>query len=182
MTPKNIIIILLIIVLGGGGYYYFYMRGDDAPEPAQEAAVEEVVEEAIEVPEAISAPADVAAIPADAVVNEAGIGIRIIQEGDGENYPTLDDDITIHYTGWTTDGEMFDSSRLRGEPSTFPLGRLIEGWKLSVPSLSKGTRALIWIPGDLGYDLRLDRPDAPKGMLVFDIELFDFVPSTPEQE
>lgn len=162
MTSKNIFILLAIIILGGAGYYFFFMKAEDVLEP-------------------IPAPANVAAIPADALINEAGIGIRILQEGDGVNFPTLDDDITIHYTGWKTDGEMFDSSRLRGEPNTFALGGLIEGWKLSVPSLSKGTRALIWIPGDLGYDLRLDRPDAPKGMLVFDIELFDFAPTVEEE-
>lgn len=177
MTSKNLAIILAIVILGGVGYYYFFIRGEKTPPPVEETIEKTVVEE-----KTIPAPVDVAAIPPDAVINEAGIGIRILKEGDGVNFPTLDDDITIHYTGWTTDGKMFDSSRLRGEPSTFPLGRLIDGWKLSVPSLSKGTRALIWIPGDLAYDNRPDRPDAPKGMLVFDIELFDFTPSVKNEE
>ena len=161
MPSRNLMLLLAVAIIAVG-VIYFFVPGEEAPQPE---------------PEPIPAPADVAAIPPDATVNEAGIGIRIIQEGDGVNFPALSDDVTIHYTGWTTDGEMFDSSRLRGEPSTFPLGELIEGWKLSVPSLSKGGRALIWIPGELAYDRPDARPDAPRGMLVFDIELFDFAPT-----
>lgn len=133
-------------------------------------------EDVVAIEETIPAPADVAAIPADATMTEGGVAIRFIQEGDRVGFPTLGDEITIHYTGWQTDGTMFDSSRLRGEPNTFSLGGLIPGWKLSVPLMSKGSRALIWIPGDLAYDNRPDRPDAPKGMLVFDIELIDIIP------
>lgn len=138
----------------------------EAPPPEEDVVVVE---------ETIPAPADVGAIPADATMTEGGVAMRFIQEGDGVNFPTLGDEITIHYTGWQTDGVMFDSSRTRGEPDTFPLGGLIPGWKLSVPLMSKGSRALIWIPGDLAYD-NSPRPDAPRGMLVFDIELIDIIP------
>jgi peptidylprolyl isomerase len=142
--------------------------------------VEDVVEGVEEVPPLqieIPAPADVAAIPADAFMTPDGIGIRVLEEGDGENFPTTADDVTIWYTGWTTDGQMFDSSYPRGEADTFPLGRLIAGWQKSVPYMSKGEKSLIWIPGELAYDNRPDRPNAPKGMLVFEIHLIDFAPS-----
>ena len=170
MNQSQTILGVLIAVLILAVAYFFYFR----PVPEEQAPPPAVEEEVME--ETIPAPEDVAAIPADATITEDGIGIRFLQQGDGENFPTLEDEITIHYTGWQTDGSMFDSSRLRGEPSTFQLGGLIPGWKLSVPSMSKGSRALIWIPGDLAYDNRPDRPDAPKGMLVFDIELIDIIP------
>ena len=155
MDQNKTILGVLIAVLILATAYFFYFRS--APEAT------------------IPAPEDVAAIPAGATITKDGIGIRFLQQGDGENFPTLADEITIHYTGWQTDGVMFDSSRLRGEPSTFPLGGLIAGWELSVPLMSRGSRALIWIPGDLAYDNRPDRPDAPKGMLVVDIELIDII-------
>lgn len=129
----------------------------------------------------IQAPKNVYGIPADATVLPSGVAILSLAKGDGKNFPSLTDDVTIHYTGWQTDGKMFDSSRLRGKPSTFPLGRLIAGWQKALPHMSKGEIIQIWIPGDLAYDLRTDRPTAPKGMLVFEIELFDFTP-TPAPE
>ncbi len=131
----------------------------------------------------IQAPKNVYGIPANATVLPSGVAILTLAKGDGKESPTLTDDVTIHYTGWQTDGKMFDSSRLRGKPSTFPLGRLIAGWQKAVPHMTKGEILQIWIPGDLAYDLRTDRPTAPKGMLVFEIELFDFVPSeAPESK
>jgi len=181
MGNQKLIIAGLVVVAAGAGYY-FYSNQQPAEEPA---AVEEVVVDATE-PEAVEieipAPADVAAIPADATLTPEGVGIRVLTPGDGENFPTLQDDVVVWYTGWTTDGAMFDSSHTRGAPDTFPLGRLIAGWQSAVPYLSKGEKALIWIPGDLAYDLRPDRPTAPKGMLVFEIELVDFMPSAPEGE
>ena len=141
------------------------------PAPEEEVPAEDITEE--EPPmtnNTIDAPADVAAIPADATVSAEGIGIRIVTAGDGKNFPTLDHDVTVHYTGWTTDGEMFDSSVVRGEAATFPLSRLIPGWQMAIPTMSKGEKALIWIPVELAYN---NRPGAPAGMLVFEIELID---------
>lgn len=170
-------VVVALVVLGGAYYYY------SAEEP--EEIVEEVIEEAGSpdaVEPGIPAPADVAAMPDDVTMTEEGVGIRVLTEGDGVNFPTLADDVTIHYTGWTTDGEMFDSSVPGGEPATFPLGRLIAGWKSGMPHMSKGEKALLWIPGPLAYDYPGARPDAPKGMLVFEIELFDFAPSADTGE
>lgn len=175
-----------VIALAAFGYS-FYRLNKDLEETFQEVQqkMEEIDKEQAEqetqestAPEApevdVTPPADVAHIPEDATMTPSGVAIRFIKEGDGENYPMLSDDITIHYTGWTTDGEMFDSSRVRGEPATFPLGRLIQGWQKALPLMSKGSRALIWIPGPLAYDYPGAREGTPKGMLVFDIELIDF--------
>ena len=168
--------VVLLAALGGGYYYYTTMGA----EPVVEETIENVVEDAAVAPEveaSIPAPADVAVMPGDVTMTAEGVGIRVLSTGDGENFPTLTDDVTIHYTGWTTDGEMFDSSVARGETNTFPLGVLIAGWKSAVVHMSKGEKALLWIPGPLAYDYEGAREDAPKGMLVFEIELFDFAPT-----
>ena len=111
-----------------------------------------------------------------------GIGILTLQAGDGVNYPNLENIVVVHYSGWTTDGRMFDSSRLREATASFPLGLLITGWQLAIPELSKGESARIWIPGHMAYDNREDRPFAPKGMLVFDVELIDIEIRPVEEE
>lgn len=119
---------------------------------------------------AIPAPPDVASAPAEATVTESGLAYIVLEKGPEDGIrPTLDDDVTVHYTGWTTDGVMFDSS-VPGDPVTFPLGRLIEGWQEGIQLMHPGDRFRFWIPGALAYD-NSPRPDAPRGTLVFDVEL-----------
>jgi peptidylprolyl isomerase len=129
--------------------------------------------EIVDVLDPLPAPQDVAEIPKAAVVTSQGIGIMLLRAGDQTNFPELDSTIVVHYSGWTSDGRMFDSTRLREAPASFLLNRLITGWQLAIPKLSKGEIARIWIPGALAYDNREDRPFSPKGMLVFDVELID---------
>ncbi len=127
-------------------------------------------------PEPIPAPDDVAAPPDDATTTESGLAYRVIQAGTGEEHPGETDRVTVHYTGWTTDGEMFDSSRTRGRPATFPLNRVIAGWTEGVQLMVVGEQTRFWIPQDLAYG---GRPGAPAGMLVFDVELVSFE-ATPQ--
>jgi len=72
----------------------------------------------------------------------------------------------VHYTGWTTDGKMFDSSVGRGQPATFPLNQVIRGWTEGLSLMVEGEKRRLWIPQKLAYGGR-----EPKGMLVFDVEL-----------
>lgn len=128
--------------------------------------------EVVDIVDPLPAPDDVQGIPADATVTESGVGYKVLVASEGA-HPTLDDDIEVHYSGWQTDGHMFGSTRLQERTATFPLGVLIQGWQDAIPLMQVGGQARIWIPGDLAYDKREDRPFAPKGMLVFDVELVD---------
>lgn len=148
---------------------------DNGQQAAQEsertrAADEPAREESPERQDAMPAPDDVASPPADATVTESGLAYIILEDSGGTAQPQIDDVVTVHYTGWTTDGRMFDSSVVRGEPATFPLNQLIPGWQEAIPLMSVGDRFRFWIPGRLAYD-NSTRPGAPKGTLVFDIEL-----------
>lgn len=126
--------------------------------------------------DALPAPDNVAAAPVDARQTDSGIAYVALTEQEGGEHPAVSDTVTVHYTGWTTDGTMFDSSVLRGEPASFPLARLIQGWQQAIPLMTPGDKYRFWIPGELAYD-NSPRPGAPKGMLVFDIELLDFEPA-----
>src|SRR5438552_1319674 len=79
-------------------------------------------------PSTLPAPPDVAAPPADAVKTPSGLATKVIKKGTGTDKPAKDDLVTVHYTGWTTDGKMFDSSVLRNKPSTFRVGGVIAGF------------------------------------------------------
>lgn len=122
------------------------------------------------------APADVGAPPAAAVHLADGLAYQVQHPGTGSAHPGLDSVITVNYTGWTTAGRKFDSTINpdgSASPATFPLNKLIKGWQEVLPLMTAGERVRVWIPGQLAYD-NLNRPGAPKGMLVFDIELLSF--------
>lgn len=117
-------------------------------------------------------PVDVAAVPSNAQVEASGLASRVLQAGQGSVHPSATSEVEVHYTGWTTDGQMFDSSVTRGRSSTFPLNRVIQGWTEGVQLMVEGESRRFWIPATLAYD---GRP-GPQGTLVFDIELIRIVP------
>lgn len=122
-------------------------------------------------PKPPAVPEDVKAPPATAKKTPSGLAYRLIKKGAGTQSPKDTDSVTVNYSGWTTDGKMFDSSVVRGEPATFPLKGVIKGWTEGVQLMHVGDTMRFWIPGDLAYGDKPKRPGAPAGMLVFDIEL-----------
>ena len=118
-------------------------------------------------PSAIPAPADVDAVPADATKTASGLASKVLTPGTGTRHPRPNSEVLVHYTGWTTDGEMFDSSVARGEPIAFPLDQVIPGWTEGVQMMVEGEKRRFWIPAKLAYEgMR-----GPQGTLVFDVEL-----------
>ncbi len=115
-------------------------------------------------------PADVAAPPEDAKKTEKGVPYKVLKAGKGGPKPKASDTVKVHYTGWTTDGRMFDSSAIRNEPAEFPLGGVIAGWTDGLQVMSVGDKVRFWIPEDLAYK---GAPGKPQGMLVFDVELLE---------
>jgi FKBP-type peptidyl-prolyl cis-trans isomerase len=127
--------------------------------------------ELIEIVRPQVAPPDVAAPPASATTSESGLAWIVLQSGTGGDHPTPRSHVTVHYTGWTTDGTMIDSSVLRGQPATFPLTGVIRGWTEGVQLMTRGEKRRFWVPAALAYGRDKSKP---QGMLVFDIELIDF--------
>ena len=121
-------------------------------------------------PSSVPAPPDVAAVPADAVKTATGLASRVIKPGTGTIHPTAASTVKVHYSGWLTNGELFDSSVVRGEAIEFPLTRVIPGWTEGLQLMVIGEKRRFWIPQSLAYD---GQPGSPAGMLVFDVELLD---------
>lgn len=112
-------------------------------------------------------PPDVATPPADANRVPSGLYYKVLDPGVGARKPLETERVTVHYTGWTTEGKMFDSSVMRGTPTTFRLDEVIKGWTEGVGMMVEGEKTRLWIPESLAYA----QGGGPKGMLVFDIEL-----------
>jgi len=117
------------------------------------------------------APADVAQPPSDARVTSSGLAYRTLRAGTGSKHPTRRSHVNVHYTGWTTDGKMFDSSLLRRESAGIRLNEVIRGWTEGIQLMVQGEKTRFWVPEKLAY---CGEAGKPAGMLVFDVELLSF--------
>jgi peptidylprolyl isomerase len=119
-------------------------------------------------PTPINPPADVKGPPADARRTSTGISYKVLRPGTGTRHPSAQDRVTVHYSGWTTNGKLFDSSIAKGEPMTIGMTDVIRGWTEGLQLMVEGERTRFWIPQDLAYK---GEPGGPRGMLVFDVDL-----------
>jgi FKBP-type peptidyl-prolyl cis-trans isomerase len=115
-----------------------------------------------------STPADVAAPPSDATKTSSGLAYEILAPGTGTVHPRKRDKVLVNYSGWTTDGKMFDSSIVKGEPLELSLEQVIPGWVEGIQLMTEGEKVRFWIPQKLAYK---GQEGMPAGMLVFDVEL-----------
>jgi len=113
------------------------------------------------------------AIPTGPQTLPSGLQYQVDQPGTGEQ-PRAGQTVSVHYTGWLTNGTKFDSSRDRNKPFEFPLGqgRVIRGWDEGVALMKIGEKATFVIPPSLGYGQRgAGGVIPPNATLVFAVEL-----------
>ena len=139
--------------------------------PAGPAVFDVELIEVVKMPDPMPVPEDVDAPPADAKRTSSGLAYKILKRGKGKDRPNAASTVEVHYSGWTPDGKLFDSSVQRGKAISFPLSGVIAGWTEGVQLMVVGDRARFWIPSALAYGDTPSRPGAPAGPLVFDIEL-----------
>ena len=109
------------------------------------------------------------------VKTQSGLQYVVLKKGDGKGSPKYGQPVTVHYTGTLLDGRMFDSSVHRGQPATFQIGQVIEGWNEALLTMTKGEKRTLIIPPELGYGVH-GYPGIipPNSYLIFDVELLDF--------
>ncbi len=107
---------------------------------------------------------------------DSGLKYYDIVIGEGPTPPASTSTVSVHYTGYLTDGSKFDSSVDRGQPAEFPLNRVIGGWTEGVGSMTVGSKRKLIIPYALAYGAQ-GRPGSipPKATLIFDVELLRVV-------
>jgi len=176
MNPtRTLVVSLLALCLGASACSENTSSDAAKAAEAEKAAAQAAQEKSADMkPSEIPAPADVAAPPEDAERTASGLASKVLTPGTGTERPGAEDTVLVHYTGWTTDGKMFDSSVTRGQPARFPLNRVIAGWTEGLQLMVKGEKRRLWIPEALAYK---GAPGRPAGMLVFDVELIDVTPA-----
>jgi FKBP-type peptidyl-prolyl cis-trans isomerase FklB len=108
-------------------------------------------------------------------VTDSGLQYEIITEGNGA-LPTAESVVSTHYHGTLTDGTVFDSSVERGEPTEFPVNRVIAGWTEALQIMPQGSKWRLYVPQELAYGSQgAGAKIAPFSALIFDIELLDIV-------
>ena len=108
----------------------------------------------------------------DVFETDSGLQYRVLEEGDGQR-PTATDRVRVHYEGSLLSDEVFDSSYERGEPITFPLNQVIDGWTEGVQLMSVGSKYQFFIPSELAYG-NTPPPGStipPGAVLIFEVEL-----------
>jgi peptidylprolyl isomerase len=99
-----------------------------------------------------------------------GLKIRDLKEGTGP-VATDESQVEVYYTGWLTDGTVFDSSAQRRETITFGLNGVIEGWKKGIPGMKVGGVRKLVVPAALGYGARAQGKIPPNSTLIFEVQL-----------
>ena len=104
---------------------------------------------------------------------KTGLRYRILRDSDGER-PTSASTVTVNYRGWLNNGKVFDSSYERGEPTSFPLNNVIDGWTEGMQLVGEGGMIELWVPSRLAYGERGSPGSIPAhANLHFIVELVD---------
>lgn len=105
-------------------------------------------------------------------VTESGLQYEILVEGKGPK-PTPESKVKTHYHGTLLDGTVFDSSVDRGEPISFPVGGVIQGWQEALQLMPVGSKWRLFIPSNLAYGPQGSGSIAPNSTLIFEVELIE---------
>jgi FKBP-type peptidyl-prolyl cis-trans isomerase len=107
---------------------------------------------------------------------ESGLQYEILTSSDNNASPLADDEVEVHYHGTLINGEVFDSSVDRGEPSKFKVNQVISGWTEALQLMTVGDKWKLFIPSDLAYGETGNNSIGPNETLIFEVELIGITP------
>ena len=116
------------------------------------------------------------------ITTESGLQYKVVKKGTGQ-LPTDEDVVKVNYKGTLIDGTKFDSSYDRNQPfETKVAGRIIKGWKEALKLMPVGSKYIFYVPTELAYgqNVRPGGPIEPNVPLIFEMELLEIVPQTPD--
>jgi FKBP-type peptidyl-prolyl cis-trans isomerase len=142
--------------------------GDDPTKP-QGTLVFDL--ELISLKRAPATPADVAAVPEDAIKTDSGMAYKILRAGEGEGSPGPEDHVVAHFSVWKPDGSLYDSSVLREKPIDFSMDLTVPAFHEAFQMMVVGEKRRLWVPMEMA---QLDATSRIDSEMVFDVELLSF--------
>jgi FKBP-type peptidyl-prolyl cis-trans isomerase len=145
-----------------------YKGDDDAVRPGADVTFDV---ELLEIQKAPPTPPDLKA-PTSARKTPTGLALQVLREGRGDDHPGPGRSVTLHFSGWTPNGRLIESSVMGGQPATFEFESVMPGWREALPSMVVGEQVRIWMPAALAFGEK-PRRGQPGGDLVYELELLD---------
>jgi len=124
----------------------------------------------VEILRAPPVPGDLRAPPGTARRSEGGVAMVLLEKGQGD-VPSAASRLKLHFSGWTSDGRLIESTRMAGQPAVYTLADAPPGWRDALEQMVVGDVARLWIPAERAYGATPRRRGQPAGDLVYEIEL-----------
>ena len=139
---------------------------DDKPAPLDVT----VDFELLAIQKAPPVPLDLKVPPRNATKLESGVSFRRIKKGGGTQHPSGKSRMLLHFSGWTTNGDLVESSVMAGQPASFDMLTVLRGWREALLQMVPGDKVRVWIPAAMAFG---DKPrrGQPRGDLVYELEL-----------
>jgi FKBP-type peptidyl-prolyl cis-trans isomerase len=102
-----------------------------------------------------------------------GVFMQVLKPGSGSSHPSVTSWLTLDYTGWTSDGKLFESTVLAGHPRLVLLGATLPGWQDALKTMVVGEKVRLWVPAAAAYGEEPDK-GLPAGDLIYDVEIVGF--------
>ena len=116
-------------------------------------------------------PPDLKVPPKTAVKTASGLAFQVLRKGTQTEHPSMTSRVTLHVSGWTPDGTLFESTVMANHPAVFLVSDVIAGWREALQQMVVGEKVRLWIPAQLAYGEKPRSHDAPAGSLIYEIEL-----------
>jgi FKBP-type peptidyl-prolyl cis-trans isomerase len=142
--------------------------GDDDDRPPQLDATFDV--ELVEIKRAPATPLRLVSPPRQARTSPDGLAVEVLKRGTGIAHPDDHSQVKVHFSGWTTDGRLVESSVMADHPGVFAMTGVIRGWREALTQMVVGQKVRVWIPTALAYGAK-PRRGQPRGPLVYELEL-----------
>jgi FKBP-type peptidyl-prolyl cis-trans isomerase len=150
------------------GHHHGQKRPEDEDPPKTDLTFDLELRAILKAP---PTPDDLTAPPADAVKTPSGLTYKILKNGGGNTHPSLNNNVLLHFSCWTSKGRLFESTVMAGHPALIKLGTAVASWRETLPRMVVGEKARLWVPAALAYGEAPANRFHPPGDLVYDIEL-----------
>jgi FKBP-type peptidyl-prolyl cis-trans isomerase len=150
------------------GHHHAQRRPEDEEPPHKDLTFDL---ELLSILKAPTTPIDLKQAPEGAVRTSSGLAFQILKNGTGDRHPLLTDTVLLHFSGWTSDGSLFESTVVGNHPASLRVGTAMAGLREALTHMVAGQKARFWIPAGLAYGEKPANRFNPRGDLIYDVEL-----------